>query len=726
MKWKNDIWIQRNNFEKNNSWTTNGLDNLNAESSQLIHAENKEHNIFDQDLLANLVLNRGFDKYELYLIDKNNFLDILHDPLFMQGMDEAAEVVYKACKEQKRIFIHGDYDADGLTSSSILYKFFTRLGLAKDKIKIFIPNRLDDGYGLSPKTLPEVYDFNSELLITVDCGIKSVAEFTELKQAGIQCVLTDHHLPAEDIPEADAVIDPHILGDSYPMRDLAGAGVAYKLCQAIVQKFSLDNSLLDDLAALAMIGTVADVMPLRDENRHIVNLGLLEIANGSLIAVREMAKEMKLDLQKLTAENFAFSICPRINAAGRMGKNEVALDLLLCEDLAEASNLIRNLESINNERKNLQNTTVKEIDAYLEQNPELLKEPMILLKGENWHTGILGIIAARIQENWQKSAVILGLDNSEVSENNSRVFKGSGRSYAEFDLHRVMSKVDKYIYKFGGHKKACGLSVEEDKWDEFYKYTMQAAKEELEETQSVNDIANANKLLYDLEISPNAVNLVEIMSLDALEPFGEKNSKPVFLLNNLEVDSVKSLGNGKHLKLEFLTNEQSLTGIAFNKGELVNVIKSGDAISLLANLEINRWRDKVEVQLHIIDLAFAEEANYLIWENLKEINDCEKNFIETEDIVAFWNILTKLNPEGSALISLKRIQNFTRVKKDKYLSLNKLKSIMEIFIEMGLLRVVAELSEYSFYLSIQKTAQRAKISDTNIAKDLIKKGVLVI
>lgn len=722
MNWKNDIWIQRNNFENINETNESSValsDNL----GQNVLEDKTKH---EQDLLANLVLNRNFDKYDLYLIDKNNFLDILHDPFLMQGMDKAAEIAYEACVNQRRVFIHGDYDADGLTSSSILYKFFTRLGLSKDNIKIFIPNRLEDGYGLSPKTLPEVYNFDAELLVTVDCGIKSVSEFAELKQAGIQCLLTDHHLPDEIIPETDAVIDPHILGDNYPMRDLAGAGVAYKLCQAIVQKYNLDESLLDDLAALAMIGTVADVMPLRNENRHIVNLGLQEIANGSLVAVREMAKEMKLNPEKLTAENFAFSICPRINAAGRMGQNDVALDLLLCEDLAESRILINNLEAINNERKNLQNSTVKEIDAYLEQHPELLNEPLILLKGENWHTGILGIISARIQENWQKSTIILGLDNSEISENNSRVFKGSGRSYAEFDLHRVMSKVDDYLYKFGGHKKACGLSVEEDKWDEFYKHAMQAAREELKQTQSDDNLANANKIIYDLEISPDAVNLVEAMSLEALEPLGEQNSKPVFLLNNLRVNSIRTIGKGKHLKLDFINNDQLLTGIAFNKGDLINVIKAGDEVSLLANLEINRWKDNVEVQLNISDLAFAEEAKYMIWENIKNIADNEKDIIETDDIIAFWNILTKLNPKGSSLISLKRIQNFTRIDKDKYLSLDNLKSIMEIFSEMGLLRVDAELSEDSFYLSIQNSTQRAKISDTNMAKNLIKKGVLVI
>lgn len=722
MNWKNDIWIQRNNFENSNE-TSESSDALNGNSGQDVLNEKIK---LEQDLLANLVLNRDFEKYDLYLIDKNNFLDILNDPFQMQGMDKAAKIAYEASINQKRVFIHGDYDADGLTSSSILYKFFTRLGLAKEKIKVFIPNRLDDGYGLSQKTLPEVYDFNTELLVTVDCGIKSISEFAELKQAGIQCLLTDHHLPDETIPEADAVIDPHILGDSYPMRDLAGAGVAYKLCQAIVQKYNLDKSLLDDLAALAMIGTVADVMPLRNENRHIVNLGLQEIASGSLIAVRQMAKEMKLDPEKLTAENFGFSICPRINAAGRMGKNAVALDLLLCENLAEAGTLINNLEAINNERKKLQNETVKEIDAYLETHPELLKEPMILLKGDNWHTGILGIISARIQEKWQKSTIILGLDESEVSENNSRVFKGSGRSYGEFDLHRVMSKVDEYLYKFGGHKKACGLSVEEDRWDEFYKHAMQAAREELASSQSDNKLAKANKIIYDLEISPDAVNLVEAMSLEALEPFGEQNSKPVFLLNNLKVNGIRTIGKGKHLKLDFINNDQLLTGIAFNKGELINVIKAGDEVSLLANLEINRWKNNVEVQLNISELAFAEEARYLTWENLKDSTDIEKDIIETEDIIAFWNILTKLNPKGSSLISLKRIQNFNRIAKDKYLGLDNLKYIMEIFEEMGLLRIDAELSEDSFYLSIQNSTQRAKISDTKIAKNLIKKGVLMI
>ena len=796
MEWKNELWAQK-------PASKNFTNSVFGESKQVI----------EKNILASLVKARNFSKYELLLIDEHNFNDILHNPLLIEDMEKAARLSYAACKEDKRIFIHGDYDVDGLTASSILYTFFTRLGAKQ--VEVFIPNRIKDGYGISSRSLQAVQKFKAEFFITVDCGIRSVNEVTKIMDAGITTVVTDHHLPGEILPSPDALVDPHIYA-TYPCKDLCGAAVAFKLCQAIVQMFGLSKSLLKDLAAFAMLGTIADVMPLRDENRHIVNYGLTELTNGSLIGIRELIKSIKMDPQKLSAQDLAFRVCPRINAAGRMAENQIALDLLLCESEVEASELIANLETINTARVSEQNRAIKEIDEYIEDNPDILAKNVILIRNADWHQGVLGIIAARIQDKWKKPCLIF-TEEIEVSCSEDRpaelvekkILKGSGRSDGDFDLFRMISKISKFLYKFGGHKNACGLSVLESQWDEFTSACYIAADEEMDLiTGGINIDELPNIVNYDFELSANALNIVEIMSLDILEPYGEQNKKAKFLIRNLQVSNIRELSKGKHIRMDLIVPSGSIAAIGFSLGEFSKLIKLGDKISLIGELEINEWAGIRSAQINIKNIAFHGEEETLIVrdaldsdaefdynieddeadftvqmssflpENSREDAYADKkclektsadkllkgealmnetlsneklNFTSTvsernrnllalleqrkvvakynenivaEDIYNFWNFLSAMLVNKAAIISLQRLQNIILANKGAVLILERLKNILEIFIEAELIQVITKIDKYTYYLDIQKSAERAKLSETNMAKKLIEAGVL--
>lgn len=699
MNWNSEIWIRRN-----------------AEAKQ---------QVLHRDLLANLVVERDFTSYELLMLTEDNASDVFYDPFLMQGMDEAVKLFSNAIEKNQDILIYGDYDADGFTSTAILYKFLSRLGA--NKVDVIIPNRITEGYGLSKNTIEQVLEINPDLLITVDNGIRSIEEVEILRENGILTLITDHHIPGPSLPNPDALIDPHIEGDNYPYKDLAGAGVAYKLCQAMIIKHELEPELLHGLAGLAMIGTIADVMPLRDENRHIVKLGLEEVKQDALPGVTALIESLKINIKNITAIDFAFRVCPRINAAGRMGENKLALDLLLSKNERDALPIVRGLEEINKARVNAQNRAIKESELFIEENPEILQEEIIVLKGEEWHTGIIGIVAARIADNFQKPTIICSIDGDAVSVNGSRLIKGSGRSTGQFNIFNVLTASQEYLQQFGGHKNACGITVDEAVWDDFYQAITRAARDEVARITSefADDIADAKVSLYDAEVSIDAINMPELMALDALEPYGQANEKPVYLFRDVEVVDFRTLSSGKHLRLNVEAKNGKIGSIAFGFGDFANIIKPGDKISFLATTEINEWNQNVSCQLNIKNVLFPGEDEFVIADLIEE-GSLESAKINAQDLVLFWQIISTLLSEKEGEISLKRVQNIARTVVNKYISLDLLDQILDIFVESFLLEKISKLNKYTYKLVIKNSRNRATLSDTETAKKLIEEGILEI
>lgn len=698
MDWQNEIWLERNTSPEFKS------------------------GVYTRDVLANLIIARDFNNYELRIVDQDELDTVYYDPFLMQDMDKAVERVHEAIENKESIVIHGDYDSDGFTSSSILYTFFRRLG-HKD-VSVFIPNRLEDGYGLSEHTVNKVLDLEPDLVITVDCGVKSNEEISYLKTKGVDTVVTDHHMPGKTLPEDSiATVDPHIDTDTYPFNDLCGAGVAFKLCQAYIKKYDLDASLLKDLAALAMIGTIADVMPLRDENRHIVKHGLREIKQGSLSGIRALIRHLNIDINKVRATDFAFRICPRINAAGRLANNDIALNLLLT-DKRDPEATIKAIEENNDLRKAEQDKALVEIEGYFREHPEILSEPLILLKGKTWHPGIIGIIAARIQDKWQKPCIVCTEDSLNSTEDNI-LLKGSGRSTGEFNLHKVVSAAKDYMVNFGGHQNACGLTVKLEDWPEFSKAILEAAEEETERLSA--DLSSKAKLLtYDLEIAPEAVNLVEAMSLKVLEPFGQDNPEPVFLIRDLPIKAISILSQGKHLKLD-LDLDTAASAICFGFGPYYNILKDQKKLTVLAKLEINAWNGHQDPQLNVEAIAYPGEDKYLIADYIdpEELAAEEAaEYIDAEDLITFWELILDLTAGNEAIISLKRLQHIFTANTTKLLDIEKLRSILSIYVEAGLITILSKLDKYTYYLAMSKPESRAKLSNTDTAKELIKTGVL--
>ncbi len=701
MDWKNEIWLRKDSIS--------------------------EDKIIKEDLLTNLVVDREFTNYEIQLSYDTTLEEIYHDPFLMEGMEEAVSHIWDSLSEDRSILIYGDYDADGFTSTAIMFKFLKRIGFTN--VDYLIPNRISEGYGLSEPTMDKILDINPDLLITVDNGIRSIEEIATLREAGIKVLLTDHHLPGEALPEADAMLDPHIETDNYPFSDLCGAGVALKLAQAVAKRYELNLSVLDELTALAMIGTIADVMPLRNENRHIVNVGLAELKNGALVGMQALAPLIGLDIEKIKARDIAFRLGPRINAAGRMGQNELSISLLLAEDIVEANVIAAELEKCNGERVKIQSDTLVEIEKYLEENSEILEEDIIVLKGESWHTGILGILAARIQDKFQKPTIICSIDADAKSESGSRLLKGSGRSEGSFNIFNVLTNSEEFLYRFGGHQNACGITVEEDIWDEFYETITAFAREE----QARNDadlgenLSTANIVLYDYELDINAVNVSEIMALDFLEPFGQENKEPLYLFKDVEVLNFRTLSNGKHLKISLKHGNGNVDGIGFSLGDFAQVIKPGDKITFLANLEINEWNNQYSAQANIKSILFPGEgeqiiAKYMIDSSLAD----DSGVIESSDLVLFWQVISAILPDKEGIISLSRVRSIAHSVIGKSISLDLIDDILDIFVESTLLAKEAQLSRYTYKLALPNPVKRVKLSSTEKAKTLIEKGVLKI
>ena len=523
------------------------------------------------------------DKVRDFLDDRE---ELLHDPFLLLDMDRAAARLQRALEQQETIAVYGDYDVDGITSTCLLTDYLKSRGAT---VIPYIPDRIEEGYGLSVQAVEALAEQGVSLIVTVDCGITAVEETARAAELGVDIVITDHHECKETLPAALAVVDPHRSDCTYPFPCLAGVGVALKLVLALGGE-EQRRELLLRYADLAAIGTVADVMSLTDENRVIVRLGLEELARTHRPGLRALIREAGIEGKPLTASTIGYMLAPRINAAGRMGCATLAAELLLTEDHGRAEELACDLCALNRERQTIEGHIYEECVARLDR--EGGSHPVIVLASEGWHQGVVGIVASRLAEKYSCPAFMICLQDGKG--------KGSCRSFGGFNLFAALEQCVDLLDGFGGHELAAGFTISAEQIDAFRTRMEQIVLERTggEEMVSV--------LQIDAEIGdPELLTQELVESLSELEPFGAGNPKPVFMLSGATVLSTFGVGGGRHLKLRLRHHSVTFDAIFFSVSPTQLVLNAGDRIDIAFTPQINEFRGCRSVQLQLCDLQPA-------------------------------------------------------------------------------------------------------------------------
>ena len=535
-------------------------------------------------LLATILVNRGITEQEELKIFLNPTRKDFHNPFLMPDMEKAVDRIIKAIEKKEKIIIYGDYDADGITSITVLKSFFKDLGI---DVEYYIPNRLSEGYGLNKTAVEEIANNRYNLMITVDCGITAIEEVELAKIKNIDTIITDHHEVADELPKAIAVIDAKRKDSIYPCRDLAGVGVVFKLIQALAIKLGLKEESYLKYLDIVCVGTISDIVPLKDENRVIAKLGLLLINQTKNIGLKSIL--LSAGYKNIDSMAISFGVAPRINACGRMGHAEKALELLLCKNINDANRLTNELNEFNKIRQETEKSIFEEAVLKIE-NENLNNKNTIVVAGENWHHGVIGIVASKITEMYFKPSILLCYEDN--------IAKGSGRSITGFDLHDALMKCADIIDKFGGHSMAIGITIKKENVQKFYDKIEKIASD-----MKVDEIIPIIQI--DSKISLNNIDKEMVASLKQLEPFGEGNKTPIFAIRNLKIDSIRALSEGKHLKLTLKENNTMINAIGFNMGNLVQEYKIGDKIDVAGVLEINTFNGVDSIQINLKDIMKA-------------------------------------------------------------------------------------------------------------------------
>ncbi len=533
------------------------------------------------ELLATVLVNREIVEDEEVKIFLNPTRSNFHDPYLMPDMKPAVDRIIEAINKKEKTIIYGDYDVDGITSITVLSKFLKERGL---DVGAYIPNRLNEGYGLNKTAIKQIADEGYKLIITVDCGISGTEEVDYAYSLGMEVIVTDHHEPLEVLPKAIAVIDCKRKDNKYPFNSLAGVGVAFKLTQAIGIKLGLEEKEYLKFLDIVCIGTISDIVPLVDENRVIAKLGLKLVEDTRSPGVKALL--IAAGYKEVNSNTVSFGIAPRINACGRMGHERDALDLFLTENINQANKITQNLNEYNRKRQDIEKRIFDEAISKIEQE-HLDKNNSIVIGSENWHHGVIGIVASKITELYFKPSILVCFEEEDG--------KGSGRSIPGFDLHAALCSASEYLEKYGGHEMAVGLSLKKDKFEDFRNEFEKIAKEaHTEEVVSVIKI--------DKEINLKDITLESVKSLKLLEPFGEANKTPIFIYRNFRIDSIRALSEGKHLKLTLKDENTIINAIGFNMGKYSEEYLIGDKIDVIGVLEINSFNGVESVQINMKDI----------------------------------------------------------------------------------------------------------------------------
>ena len=632
--------------------------------------------------------------------------ELLHPPELMKDMDRAVGRIRQALGAGERICVYGDYDVDGITSTCLLVSYLREQG---GTVLPYIPNRLSEGYSLNNDTLLELKELGVSLIITVDCGITNIEETAFARSLGMDVVITDHHECKPEVPDAAAVVNPHQSDCSYPFPHLAGVGVALKVVLALTPPEEREAVFLacSDLVA---IGTVADVMELTGENRAIVSLGLERLQRTRRPGLRMLLQESGLEGKQLTSTTIGYSLAPRLNAAGRMGCPELAVKLLLTQSEAEALDCARQLCELNRQRQSVELDIFQQCAALLEQHPSM-REHAIILAGENWHQGVIGIVASRLVERYQLPVFMICLEKGRG--------KGSCRSGGGFSLFEALEQCADLLDTFGGHELAAGFTIPAENIPAFRARITRIAAEAAAPSEALRTL-NIDVRLPDLSL----LTLPQVEALQALEPYGAGNPRPVFLLEQLQVVSCSSVGGGRHTRCQLSKKGQTMDSIFFSTPLQDTGLQPGARIDVAFYPQINEFRGNRTVQLLLMDLRRSQDPlqrdlklyqRYVSGELLSR-KELLRLIPERRHFVAVWKYLVRC---GGAAAVVESPTVLTRHISDASGCPQTCATTMvclEVFRERGLIDL--KVSSRSLQISLHRNHRKVDLEESGIMRRL--------
>ena len=525
----------------------------------------------------------------------------LSDPLLLKDMESAVDAIRQALDEGKKITVYGDYDCDGVTSTAMMYGYLDAMGA---EVEYYIPDR-SEGYGMNIPALEKILDQGTELIITVDNGVSAVEEAEYIRQRGAQLVITDHHQPPQELPVCEACVNPHRQDDNSPFKELCGAGVVLKLLCALEED---EEVVMEQYAELAAVGTIGDVMPLVGENRYIVRRGIEDIRASQNIGIDRLLRTAGVSLESVDATTVAFSICPRINAAGRIAAADKAVQLLMADSPEQAGLLSEELNLMNENRRAEEARIMEDVSRQLESDPSILRERVLVVSGEGWHHGVIGIVAARLLEKYGKPVLMISVENGEA--------RGSARGIDGFSIYKLLDRCSRVLTKFGGHPKAGGFSLPADRIGDFrqmvYAFCRECYPKMPEYTVSA-----------DMEITGDRLTEEALNSLSQLEPCGEGNQRPVFLLRNCTVESKRALKDGRYTSFELRSGGVKLKALCFGIPFAKFHPEQGSMVDIIAAAELNEFRGVKSVTLKVQELrpsGFREDRFFAAQRTYEEIS----------------------------------------------------------------------------------------------------------
>lgn len=584
-------WVFPNDRSTSSDPNTASSTPLSLDALGLVKKLTDELNI--SPTLAQLLINREIDSYEKARAFFRPDMSDLNDPFLMNGMEQAVERITRALDSNETILVYGDYDVDGTNGTALLWSFFRSVGA---NVSYFIPDRIKDGYGLSQRGIEVAKERGATLLITVDCGVTAVEQVKAARAAHIDTIICDHHEPADTLPDAYALLDPLKPGCPYPYKALSGCGVAFKLVQALLSRDPLQSSLgskadalLRSYLDLVTLATTADIVPLTEENRVLVKLGLELINSNPRPGIRALIETSGTKPGRISAGQIVFILAPRINAVGRLGDAMRAIELLTCESYEEALSLARVFEEENRTRRKLDEEAFLEAQQIVEDFLDVETDSAIVLHQESWHPGVIGIVASRLVERYYRPTIMLTTVDGVV--------KGSARSISGFDIHHALKRCEDKLLQFGGHKYAAGLSVDPDRVDEFKEAFNAVAKELLTDELLTPRINIEAEVDLD-ELTPKFVSV-----LNRFAPYGPGNMRPVFAARNVELYGPPKIVGNNHLRFKVRKNGRVFDAIGFNLGGLIERLQNGSkTVNIAFSIDEGEYAGELVPQLKIKDI----------------------------------------------------------------------------------------------------------------------------
>lgn len=617
----------------------------------------------------------------------------LSDPFLLKDMDKAAARITRAVDNMEKIAVYGDYDADGVTSTAMLYSYLETRGA---DVIFYIPQREGEGYGMNMGAVEYLKEQGVSLIVTVDNGISSVQEVTRANELGIDVVVTDHHRPQEILPDAVAVVDAYRPDDTSPYKHFSGVGIAFKLLMALEDGAGDVEDLLEAYSDLAAIGTIGDIVPLTGENRTLIRAGLERLSQSDRPGVQALLENAGIAGKALTSTNVAFTLVPRINATGRMGAPERAVRLLISGYEEEAEVLSEEICADNEERRRVEAEIAEAAFADIEAKG-YMKDRVVVVDGENWHHGVIGIVASRVTERCGKPCMIISRGETEA--------KGSGRSIEGFSLFEAICACGDLLIKFGGHPMAAGITLKSENIEAFRKRINQYAAEHFPQmpTQTVT---------LDCKLNPAALSVSMAQSLTQLEPFGNGNPQPVFGLFNMELSNVTPVGGGGHLRLTLEKNGAVITAMRFNTKPEELPYHIGDKIDLAVQLEAREFRGQPSLTVIVRDMKFAafntekniaSLASFEKWQRGEVLSVEDKNrlYPDRACLAAIYRALRTVN--GKETDQVRFVSQF-----GKDMTLGLFKTALLVFEERGL--VHSEIADDTFTATLIETSGKTDIT----------------